>query len=154
MSPTSAITPELETAQRLRQVVGKLYRRLRMTDASRAAGLAPARVSALLNVDRHGSMRLARLAADEGLNPTMLSRMVGDMVDDGLLERTSDPEDRRAAWVRVTAGGADLAARMRRERTETVIAALGELEPADANLIEAALPALEHLVEVLKGACP
>ncbi len=143
-------TPELETAQRLRQAIARLYRSLRVTDASRAAGLAPARVSALLNVDRNGPLRLAQLAVDESLNPTMLSRMVGDMVDDGLLERTSDADDRRAAWVQVTAAGAELATRMRRQRTEAVTAALGELEPAEAQLIEAALPALEHLVQALR----
>src|SRR5271163_2644641 len=137
-----ATHPDLERATRLRQVIGKLHRSLRVTDASSAAGLAPARVSALLNVERHGPMRLSQLAEDEGVNPTMLSRMVGDLVDLGLFERSSDTADKRAAWVSATAAGAELAARMRNERTEAVTAALAGLEPAQAALIEAALPAL------------
>jgi DNA-binding MarR family transcriptional regulator len=140
---------ELESAARLRQVIGRLYRRLRVTDASATAGLTPSRASALLHVERRGSMRLAELAEAEGLNPTMLSRMVGEMVDAGLLERTSDPADRRAAWVGATAMGGELARRMRRERTQAVDAALAGLRPAEVRRIEAALPALERLVELL-----
>ena len=147
-----ATHPDLEQATRLRHVIGKLHRWLRVTDASSAAGLAPARVSALLNVDRHGPVRLSRLAQDEGVNPTMLSRMVGDLVDLGLFERSSDPADKRAAWVSATAAGSELAARMRNERTEAVNRALAELDPAESALIEAALPALERLAERLKEA--
>jgi DNA-binding MarR family transcriptional regulator len=149
-----AAATELETAQRLRQAIGRLNRRLRVTDSGRAAGLAPARVSALLNVDRNGPIRLSDLAEDEGVNPTMLSRMVGDLVATGLLERTNDTDDRRAAWVGITPAGAELAARMRRERTEAVTVALAQLDPEHARLIEAALPALECLGKNLEAARP
>lgn len=95
-------------------------------------------------------MRLSELAESEGLNPTMLSRMVGDLVEEGLFTRTSDPADRRAAWVNVTDAGAELAARMRAERTTAVKAAMRELSPADAEAIVDALPALEQLAEQLQ----
>jgi DNA-binding MarR family transcriptional regulator len=151
MPASVATTPELETAQRLRQVIARLYRRLRVTDASSAAGLTPARASALLNVDRNGPLRLAQLADAEGLNPTMLSRMVGDLVDAGLLERSCDPGDRRAAWVGVTGAGAELAQRMRAERTNAVLAALDRLPASQQRAVIRALPALERLVEQLSG---
>jgi DNA-binding MarR family transcriptional regulator len=147
--PAAATRHELETAQRLRVVAGRLSRRLRQTDAADAAGLTPARVSALLNVERHGPMRLSVLATAEGLNPTMLSRMVADLVDAGLLERHSDPDDRRSAWVEATADGRELAERMRRQRTQAVENALEQMEPGDRSAIEHSLPALEALVELL-----
>ena len=140
---------ELEAGQRLRQTISRLYRRLRVTDASADAALTPARASALLHVDRRGPLRLSELAEAEGLNPTMLSRMVGDLVEAGLLERTSDPADRRAAWVRVTEAGAELACRMRDERTQAVMSALDGLSGAERRSILKALPALERLVEQL-----
>jgi DNA-binding MarR family transcriptional regulator len=142
--------PELETAPRLRRVIARLYRRLRTTDASAAAGLSPSRASALLHTDRHGPVRLSELAESEGLNPTMLSRMVSGLTEAGLIERTSDSRDRRSAWVGVTPAGAVLAARMRHERTEAVTAALEELGPTEARKIELALPALELLAERLQ----
>jgi DNA-binding MarR family transcriptional regulator len=99
-------------------------------------------------------MRLAQLALSEGLNPTMLSRMVGDLVEAGLLERTSDTDDRRSAWVSATEAGRRLADRMRRQRTAAVEAGLAELDPADRQAIEHALPALEALAELLSGTRP
>lgn len=137
---------ELETAARLRQTIAKLYRRLRARDA---AGLPPSRVSALLNIDRNGPVRISALAEAEGLNPTMLSRLVGELVEAGLIERVADREDRRAAHAVATPEGHALAERLRRERTAAVIRALDRLTPAQARRIEAALPALEALADGL-----
>ncbi|HEY1591749.1 MAG TPA: MarR family transcriptional regulator [Solirubrobacteraceae bacterium] len=99
-------------------------------------------------------MRLSELAASEGVNPTMLSRVVAGMLRDGFLERSNDAGDRRAAWVAVTAAGHRLAERMRRERTEAVNDAMGGLSAAESRVIEAALPALESLAEQLKERRP
>lgn len=108
----------------------------------------------LLGVARRGPLRLSELAESEGLNPTMLSRVVAQMVQDGLLERSSDEGDRRAAWVKATAAGRRLAERMRRERTAAVNLALDGLSEGDRRRIEQALPALESLAEQLKGRRP
>jgi DNA-binding MarR family transcriptional regulator len=134
----------------LRTAIGRLSRHLRTTAAGRAAGLTPTGISVLLNADRHGPMRLSELASSEGVNPTMLSRVVAAMVQEGLLERSSDEGDRRAAWVSVTAKGHKLAERMRRERTDAVNAALRGLSADDGRRIERALPALEELAQELK----
>lgn len=81
----------------------------------------------------------------------MLSRAVSGLVQEGLLKRSSDEGDRRAAWVEPTADGRRLAERMRRERTEAVNAALAGLSEVQRRRIEQALPALEALAEELKG---
>jgi DNA-binding MarR family transcriptional regulator len=154
--PTPAVQPALdtETATRLRAAIGRLSRRLRTTAAGRAAGLTPTGSSLLLNVDRNGPVRLSALAASEGINPTMLSRIVAGMVEQGLLERTSDEGDRRAAWVNATRTGRLVAQRMRRERTDAVNAAMVALGEREQRLIERALPALEALAEELKERRP
>jgi len=99
-------------------------------------------------------MRLSDLGASEGINPTMLSRSVGSLVESGLLERSSDEGDRRAAWVKTTSAGRRLAERMRRERTNAVNAALAELSDRERRKIEAVLPALEALAHELTGRRP
>ncbi len=147
-------TQQLDAAQRLRVVFGRLSRRLRLTDAATAAGMTPARVSALLNIERHGPLRLAELAESEGINPTMLSRIVADLVDAGLCERTCDPGDRRSAWVQATALGRELAEGMRAHRTEAVQSALARCSESDRLAIEQALSALEALAEQLKERRP
>jgi DNA-binding MarR family transcriptional regulator len=111
-------------------------------------------VSVLLHVVRDGSVRLSELADAEGLNPTMLSRIVGHLVDGGLVERTSDEGDRRSAWVKATPAGRRLAERMRRERTDAVNLGLRELSEGDITALEEALPALEALAEQLRERHP
>jgi DNA-binding MarR family transcriptional regulator len=131
-------------------VIGRLSRRLRPTAAGKAAGLTPTRVSVLLHVVRAGRLRLSELAEAEGINPTMLSRVVADLVEAGLLERLSDDGDRRAAWVKATAAGRRLSERMRRERTDALNLALSRLTDDERQQIERALPAFEALAEALR----
>ncbi len=150
----SSTALDVETAARLRAVVGRMSRRLRKTESGTAAGLTPTRISVLFHVARSGPVRLSELAASEGLNPTMLSRVIADFADAGLLERLSDEGDRRAAWVRATPAGKKLADRMRREKTDALNLALASLDEEERVFVQRALPALEQLAEQLKERCP
>src|SRR6185437_13706664 len=153
MSPV-ATALDIDTASRLRVAIGRLSRRLRTTAAGSAAGLTPTRISVLLTVVRDGPIRLSVLAEAESLNPTMLSRVIADLGDAGLVARVSDDGDRRAAWAEATDEGRKLAERMRRERTDAVNEAMEQMAPADRDLLEKALPALEQLAEHLKDRRP
>jgi DNA-binding MarR family transcriptional regulator len=130
-------------------VLGRLSRRLRPTEAVLAADLTPTRVTVLLNTVRNGPIRLAEVAEQEGLNPTLLSRTVANLAQDGLVTRTADQSDRRTAWLDATPAGRELAERIRAQRTHAVQVALAELSPEDRGLVEAALPALEQLAQHL-----
>jgi len=142
---------DLETTARLRAVIGRLSRRLRPTPTAVAAGLTPTRISVLLTVVREGSVRLADLSAAEAINPTQLSRTIAQLVEAGLVERSADEGDRRAAWVKSTPAGKKLAERIRRERTDALSLALEGLMPEERERILAALTALEELAEHLTG---
>jgi DNA-binding MarR family transcriptional regulator len=144
-------TLDIEATPRLRAVIGRLSRRLRPTTAAVAAGLTPTKISVLLHVARAGRIRLSELAESEAINPTMLSRVIADLAEQGLLERVSDPGDRRAAFVEPTPAGRKLSERIRRERTDALNLALEGLDENERSQIEAALPALERLAEQLKG---
>lgn len=52
-----------------------------------------------------GSMRVADLADFAGLDASTVSRHVKALEDDGLVARDTDPDDRRAASVRITDQG-------------------------------------------------
>ncbi len=140
---------DTETAQRLRMVFGHLARVLRPTEAGLAADLTPTRVAVLLNTVRNGPARLADVAEQEGLNPTLLSRTVAKLAEDGLVVRKADVDDRRSAWLDATPAGRKLAAEIRAQRTQAVEAALVQLSSEDRKLVEAALPALEQLAQAL-----
>ena len=106
-------------------------------------------MAVLLNTVRNGPIRLAEVADQEGLNPTLLSRTVANLAQDGLVTRTVDETDRRSAWLDATPAGRELAERIRAQRTHAVQVALEELSPGDRTLVEAALPALEQLAQRL-----
>ncbi|MGH2858990.1 MAG: MarR family winged helix-turn-helix transcriptional regulator [Solirubrobacteraceae bacterium] len=143
-------TLDLDTAARLRIAIGRLSRRLRSTAAGSAAGMTPTRISVLLTVVREGPIRLSALAESESLNPTMLSRVISDLCEAGLVQRTNDDGDRRAAWARATEAGEALAQRMRRERTDALNAALEGVDAGDRRTLISAVGALERLADELR----
>ena len=65
-------------------------------------GLTPSQASVLGIVTNRGPLGLTELTEIEGLNPTMLSRVVGKLDSFGLIQRLRDPDDFRAARVQVT----------------------------------------------------
>jgi DNA-binding MarR family transcriptional regulator len=80
----------------------------------------------------------------------MLSRAISTLAEAGLVERSSDEGDRRAAWATPTPAGRDLAQRIRRERTDALNLALSELTPEERRCLQSSLPALERLAEALR----
>ena len=59
----------------------------------------------LKTVDHLGPMRLSTLAAELHLDASTVSRHVKSLVDDGLLVRTTDPDDGRAFQVALSSDG-------------------------------------------------
>jgi len=144
---TTPTTVDAETSARLRAVIGKLARRFNAL--TRGSGLTPAQLSALGVVARKGPLRLSELAEIESVNPTMLSRVVAALDEAGLIRRRTDPDDRRAGLLEVTASGRRTHDRLRAERGRVLMTGLERLSPEDVVAVEAALPALEALVDAL-----
>jgi len=95
---------DTDEVARLRIAVARTARWLERQ--STAGELSRTQLSVLGTVARLGPLGLGRLAEIEGVNPTMLSRIVAKLDDAGLLHRTPDPAARRAAHVEVTAADA------------------------------------------------
>lgn len=144
-SPVVVAAPD--TAARLRAVVGKMSKRLNAL--ARGGGLTPTQLSVLGSIARCGPLRLTELAEVESLNPTMLSRIVAALDEQGLVRRKPDPDDRRAGRVEVTAAGRRSHDRLRAERGRVITAGLQALPAAEVRRLEQALPALEALVEAV-----
>jgi DNA-binding MarR family transcriptional regulator len=139
--PVEAFDPD--ATARLRAVVAKLSRRLRPTVAG--SGLTPSQISVLFTVVRLGPLGLSDLAAIEAMNPTMVSRIIVQLCETGLLQRESRPEDRRAATVTATAAGRRLRERVHNERERALSQYLGGMSAAQLDRLWAALPVLEDL---------
>jgi DNA-binding MarR family transcriptional regulator len=147
--PPATLTPNVtDEVTRHRAAIIPRGRWQRPTEA--AAELTPTQISVLMTVVSRETVRLGDLAAIEGLNPTMLSRVLAVLVDRGLVKRVADPDDRRAALLASTASGRKVRERMRKERSAKLEPVLAALSDAERQSIVDALPALEQLGELLR----
>jgi DNA-binding MarR family transcriptional regulator len=140
---------EADASERLRAAIGKLSRRLRPTLAG--SDLSASQISVLFTVVRRGPIGLSELAAIEGLNPTMLSRITAHLCDAGLIVRSTDPGDRRSANVLATAAGKRMRQRIHRERTRALSVHVEQLDERQREALWNALPVLEELAQRLPG---
>lgn len=138
-----------ESAERLRRIVGRLNRSLRLSHVDDS--LTPSQREALFTIAKRGPLRLSELAANEGINPTMLSRIVGHLEAAELVTRTPDAADARVMHLAVTDKGSKLCNEIRSERTDVLSLALAELTTQQQKVLTEALPVLELLVESLRS---
>jgi DNA-binding MarR family transcriptional regulator len=136
-----------EDVARLRIALGRISRLL--DSRTRGDTLTRTQASVLGTVVQRGPLRISELADLEGINPTMLSRIVGKLEESGLLRRSPDPGDGRAALVETTLDGLDLHRRLRDERGRLLAQRLVALPPGSTAALLAALPALEALAHSL-----
>ena len=137
-----------DTVIRLRRVVLRLARQLHAASADE--GLTPTQASVLGITTARGPVSLAELIEVEGLNPTMLSRVVGKLDSFGLIRRLRDPQDFRAARIEVTPEGQRIYQRIATQRAAIISESVAGLPPDQEAALVAALPALEHLAEDLR----
>ena len=138
-----------ETVIRLRRVILRLARQLNA--ASVGEGLTSTQASVLGIITHRGPLGLTELTEIEGLNPTMLSRVVGKLDSFGLIKRLRDPEDFRAARVEVTPEGEQAYQRIAAQRAAILSERVAGLPPEQEAALVAALPALENLAEDLRA---
>src|SRR5580704_9940774 len=140
---------EEETVIRLRRTILRLARQLNA--ASVGEGLTPTQASVLGIVANRGPLGLTELTEIEGLNPTMLSRVVGKLDSFGLIRRLRDPDDFRAARVEGTPEGRDAYDRISAQRAAIISECVADLPAEQAAALVAALPALENLASGLRA---
>ncbi|MGC4943497.1 MarR family winged helix-turn-helix transcriptional regulator [Kribbella sp. DT2] len=140
---------DTETLNKLRGVISRLARELNATATDE--GLTPTQASVLGLIAFRGPLGLTELAQLEGLNPTMVSRVIGRLTELGLIQRDPNPADLRAIQVEATAQGRELQERIKLLRTEAIGKCLDQLPDDSARTIIDALPALEELALALRS---
>ena len=135
---------ELESATRLRDVVGRLYRRFRQ---NQDGGLTPALLSAMATIETSGPIKLSDLADREGVHRATLSRTVAWLIEHDLVHREVSTTDRRSATVSLTIDGEKLLEMLRERRTAQFANRIEALTPQQRVDLVRALPLLEALLE-------
>jgi DNA-binding MarR family transcriptional regulator len=131
-----------ELAGQLRVAVMRLSRRLRQEAGQPAT---PSQLSALATILRAGPLTIGRLAAVERVRPPTMTRIVAALEESGLVERRTDPADRRVCLVSATEAGQAFAEETRSRRDAWLAGRLAELDPAHRAQLVRTLGLLEEL---------
>lgn len=124
--------------------VGALVRRLRRLQLEDALTM-PER-TALARLDREGPATSAELARKEQITPQAMGATLGGLQARGLVERHSDPADRRRVVLALTPAGARLLTEKRSAKTELMARVLAEeFTAAQLKQLAAAAPLIERL---------
>jgi DNA-binding MarR family transcriptional regulator len=98
--------------------------------AAEPVGLTLAQFRALTRLSEHGSLRVADLAAELGVNSSTATRMAARLRHKGLVTRSVDPGDRRATRLEITPAG-EAAVRTVTARRQAVISRIARRIPAE-----------------------
>jgi DNA-binding MarR family transcriptional regulator len=131
-------------ASHLRLSVFRASRTLRRESQ---AGISPTLLAALSTIERHGPMTAGALAAHEQVRKPTVTRILSALVDEGLVERTPDPADRRMAWVQLTPTGRSLMRTVRRRTDRYLAQRLRKLDAEELATLERAAEILDRITE-------
>jgi DNA-binding MarR family transcriptional regulator len=135
-----------EVADRLHSAAIHLLRRVRREDSS--SGLSAARRSALSVIVYAGPISVGRLAEAEQVRSPTMTRIVDQLVADGLAERRPSPEDARSTLVHPTEAGVRLTTEGRRRRVASLARELETLSPEDLDTLARAVAVIEEVLEL------
>ncbi|HEY1480363.1 MAG TPA: MarR family transcriptional regulator [Gaiellales bacterium] len=152
MPPTTAderATDDLTVG--LLGVIGPLRRllRRRVQDDWPVEPLPAAQVDLVRLVDRHSGIGVAEAAARLRLAPNTVSTLVRQLIEADLVRRERDPDDGRSARLFLTPAAEARLSAWRNRRAAAARTALDALGADDRASLQAAIPALERLVEEL-----
>ncbi len=142
-----ADTPLTDAAASLRMAIVRTARRLRQEAATETSGLTPTSTAALATIDRHGPLTPSELAELERVKRPTVTRTLGCLDREGLIERTPDPADGRSALVAVNAAGRERLRRLRGRKNAYLAKRMRDLPDADVATLERAAEILEGMLE-------
>jgi DNA-binding MarR family transcriptional regulator len=100
-------------------------------------------------LDRRPAIRVHDAALELGVASNSVSTLVKELNRSGLVERTADPADGRAACLRLTPLAADWVAQVGNAREEAIDRAVASLATEDREVLEVAIPAMKRLAKAI-----
>jgi len=111
-------------------------------------GMTPPRFHLLHHVVRHAPIDMGTIHRSMHLSRSSLTSLVDGLVDDGLIARARDPEDRRRVVIEPTESGLALLERLRQSRCARLGAAMAQM---DSRAVASLVASLEHLARALES---
>jgi DNA-binding MarR family transcriptional regulator len=139
--------PLSERAAHLRTAIVRTARRLRQEAAAETTGLTPTSVAALATIERHGPITPSEIAAIERVKRPTITRTLGCLEREGLIDRAPDPDDRRSALVSVNGAGRERLRRLRGRKNAYLARRMRDLSASEVETLERAAEILERMRE-------
>jgi DNA-binding MarR family transcriptional regulator len=151
MPPKASDIPLTDSAARLRMAIVRTARRLRQEAAAETSGLTPTSTAALATIERHGPLTPSELAEIERVKRPTMTRTLGCLEREGLIERTPDPADGRSSLVSVNSAGRERLRRLRSRKNAYLARRMRDLSATDVEALERAAEILERMREDERG---
>jgi DNA-binding MarR family transcriptional regulator len=135
--------PTTALAHALRETLGRVIRRLRAEP-----GPSVGRMAVLGRLDREGPSSISDLATSEKMRPQSMAQTVNDLQAAGLVSRRPDPNDRRRAFIELTARGRELLQTTRARRETWLTEVLdSKLDADERALLRQAIVLMERIAD-------
>ena len=135
-------------ADRVMEAVPAVMRRIRLAmraDVAGQPGTTVPQLRGLLFVRRHPGCSLSEMAEHLGMTLPACSALAERLVRAGLLERTTDPQERRRVQLRLTSDGMERVAHADLRARAWLVEGLAGLAPQDLQALDGALALLERV---------
>lgn len=129
-------------ANEVRLACQRVSRRVRYDSGGQ---LAPHLMSALSGL-RHGSLTPGELAERERVSAPSMSKTVATLVGQGLVEKTTDPQDARRCPLELTARGWEVIHSAAANRDSFMVQRLAGLSASDRELLKKAAHILTEVI--------
>jgi DNA-binding MarR family transcriptional regulator len=146
---TTATTPDTATAGDALRPAGAVHELVSSYIRHMPRDISLTSVSTLATLNRKGARRITDLAASEGVTQPSVTSLVTSLERAGLVERRSDPADRRVVMVAITEAGTAYLRARRADAAQTFLRAMEQLSADEVATLASAAPVLEHLRELL-----
>jgi MarR family transcriptional regulator, organic hydroperoxide resistance regulator len=110
-----------------------------------------AQLKSLFFISNQGSSNLGKLAAALGVTPANVTGIVDRLLEQGLVSRKENIQDRRMLLLRTTDKGEELVANLREKRRGYMSVILGHLSVEELTTLSQGLTSLVKAIETQKG---
>jgi len=144
LKPANSLT---DSAAQLRMAIVRTARRLRQEAATEASGLTPTSTATLASIERFGPLTPSELADVERVKRPTMTRALGCLEREGLIERTPDPADGRSSLIAVNADGRERLRRLRSRKNAYLARRMRDLAPEEVETLTRAAEILDRMRE-------
>jgi DNA-binding MarR family transcriptional regulator len=137
------LTEEIIRLQQMSHAMGQYA-----PEAWMGLNLTIGQLKSLFFIDSEGSTNFRKLATALCVTPPDVTRIVDRLVEQGLVSRRENPEDRRMHLLQATKKGKSLLAKLRENKTSHLYRILTHLSTEELNIIVQGLGSLVRAVEL------